>query len=324
MSVPTKACSERAKLIILGRRWWCRVAALIVIVGIVQSPPRAAAATIPMLIAYDVAVGSTATDGFGRVATIADGAQTTSHTIYDARDRPVARIVNRDAALPPTIDPASLSSVQGLLSATFVTYGSDGQLESSRVYAMGPGGVEPISAEVFARNYTTNSATRTVNTSAGVLVRTQKWDPLGRLVEDSNNIDQSLKVSYPSLDARVLSARGPDGSYIVTTEYLNQFGGVLRRVDGKGSVLIERVADPFGRTISETAAGGDQVDVAYDAWSRIHSVTERVAGEPSNALVKKAYNFDQRGRLGSVDHRRDSGQNVSSRFWSALNRVPAR
>ena len=217
-------------------------------------------------------------DGFGRVATIADGAQTTSHTIYDARDRPVARIVNRGAALPPTIDPASLSSVQGLLSATFVTYGSDAQLESSRVYAMGPGGVEPVSAEVFARNYTTNTATRTVNTNAGVLVRTQKWDPLGRLVEDSNNIDQSLKISYPSLDARVLSERGPDGSYIVTTEYLNQFGGVLRRVDGKGSVLIERVVDAFGRTISETAAGGDQVDVTYDVWSRIHAVTERVGG----------------------------------------------
>jgi hypothetical protein len=42
------------------RRWWYRFAALLV-VGIVLSPLRAAAAMIPTFIAYDVAAGCTAT-----------------------------------------------------------------------------------------------------------------------------------------------------------------------------------------------------------------------------------------------------------------------
>ena len=40
---------------------WCRLAAAFVIVGIILSPMRAAAATVPMLIAYDVAVPPMAT-----------------------------------------------------------------------------------------------------------------------------------------------------------------------------------------------------------------------------------------------------------------------
>jgi hypothetical protein len=67
---------------------WTRIAALIVLLGIVLSPLRALAATIPMFIAYDAAVRSTATVGIEDGPSLRPDTARVLITVYgDARFR---------------------------------------------------------------------------------------------------------------------------------------------------------------------------------------------------------------------------------------------
>jgi hypothetical protein len=62
---------------------WCRLAALFLIVGLVLSPLSAVAATVPMLIAFDVATWSTATTAHGRQDAVRHETERTRVTAYD-------------------------------------------------------------------------------------------------------------------------------------------------------------------------------------------------------------------------------------------------
>jgi RHS repeat-associated protein len=203
---------------------------------------------------------------------------------------------------PPSgqLIPSSLAHVEGLLAAAFTTYGSDGRVAGVTSYAMGPAGLETASDEQYEQNLSTRTATRIVHTASGNVRWEERWDGLGRLVSSTNDLDHALTVTYPSPTSRELTQRGPDGSNIVTTEHLDDFGGVLQQVDGQNNVLVDRITDAWGRTTQETGAGGDQVDVTYDAWSRVESVTQHAAGDPQDVLVKRVNHFDERGRLSAV------------------------
>jgi YD repeat-containing protein len=248
-------------------------------------------------------------DGYGRLSSISDGAQTTSQTRYDQRHRPVAKIVTQGATGTSPVDvlgssavvplsgsvpgglyappsssppsgqliPSSLAHVEGLLAAAFTTHGSDGRVAGVTSYAMGPAGLETASDEQYEHDLSTRTATRIVHTTSGNVRWEQRWDGLGRLVSSTNDLDHALTVTYPSPTSRVLTQRGPDGSNIVTTAHLNDFGGVLQKVDRQNNVLVDRITDAWGRTTQETGAGGDQVDVTYDAWSRVESVSQHAA-----------------------------------------------
>ena len=106
---------------------------------------------------------------------------------------------------------------------------------------------------------------------------------------------------YPSPTTRRTSQRGPNGSPIVTTEHLDDFGGVLRREDRQHNVLMERVVDAFGRSTRETGPGGDQMLIGYDAWSNVASIKKTVAGRPKDVLLERVHNYDNRGRLASIE-----------------------
>jgi hypothetical protein len=64
-------------------RWLRRGATLVLLVGIVLSPLRAAAATIPMLIAYDAAVGPTTTIRTGAGPSVRPARRGAREYIYD-------------------------------------------------------------------------------------------------------------------------------------------------------------------------------------------------------------------------------------------------
>ena len=68
--------------------WWCRLATLVLVVGVVLSPLREAAATVPMLIAYDVAAWPTATMQAETGAAVRSERGSAPEYVYDdARDR---------------------------------------------------------------------------------------------------------------------------------------------------------------------------------------------------------------------------------------------
>jgi hypothetical protein len=64
--------------------WWCRLTALLLLVGIVLSPLRAAATMIPTLIAYDAVIGPTAMMVLGRFHAVRPKAEQPCINAYDS------------------------------------------------------------------------------------------------------------------------------------------------------------------------------------------------------------------------------------------------
>jgi YD repeat-containing protein len=135
-------------------------------------------------------------DGFGRLASVSDDAGTTVHTRYDARHRPIARIVNQGAPLPEQVDASNLSSIQDLLSAAFVTYAPDGGLATRQTFAKGPNGMEQVSSERLHRNLAGRWTTRISETAVGNVTWKQQWDGLGRTVALTNGLDDCIRRRY--------------------------------------------------------------------------------------------------------------------------------
>jgi RHS repeat-associated protein len=238
-------------------------------------------------------------DGFGRLASVGDDAGTTVHTRYDARHRPIARIVNQGAALPGQVNASNLGSIRELLSAAFVTYAPDGGLAMRQTFAKGPNGTEQVSSERLHRNLAGRWTTRISETPVGNVTWKQQWDGLGRTIALTNGLDDVLSIAYPSATTRVLNQRSPDGQPIVVSEELDDFGGVLRQTDSKGQMIVERDVDALGRTVHERAPG-KQTDIEYNAWSQVRSITHRAAGGDKQGYLVRAHEFDAQGQLTAV------------------------